>query len=476
MYTKNTKIVCTLGPSSDSVKEIESITNAGMNVARLNFSHGNHESHAKLIRNIHKVEKLTDKTIGILQDLQGPKIRIGEMPKEGVKIQSGKEFILTTKKVIGSSEEGNTPIIPIAYKDITKDVKKGDLILINDGLIEAKIISVRKDKITCKVKTGGSVFKGNGINFPTASISKAIITKKDKEDLKFGLKHEVDFVALSFVKSKKDIQDLRKLIGKIKNPPQIIAKIERHEAVTNLKGIIQEADGVMVARGDLGADIRPEQVPIIQKRIIALANKYGKPVITATQVLYSMVKNSRATRAEISDAANAIFDHTDAIMLSNETAVGKYPVRSTTTLTRVASTVEKEMNKHEELLAKYSNSQKYMTSINATCLNACELALDTRSNYLVAYSDEGFTAKLIAKYRTAIPIITVCSSKKIARQLTLVWGIEKVVVSPRIKKSKNKISEITKLLVQEKLVKKNQKIVIVCNANRKERLISTYKV
>jgi pyruvate kinase len=476
MYTKNTKIVCTLGPSSDSVKEIEAIAHAGMNVARLNFSHGTHKNHAQLIKNIHKVEKNTGLTIGILQDLQGPKVRIGDMPKEGIKIHTGKTFTLTIKEVTGFIDKKDEPIIPIAYKNITKDVKKGDTILINDGLIEAKILHVRKTQLECKVKTGGTLHKGNGINFPTASISKAIITKKDKEDLKFGLKNGIDYVALSFVKSRKDIKDLKKLMGKVENPPQIIAKIERHEAIKNLKGIIIEADGVMVARGDLGADIRPEQVPVIQKRIIALANKYGKPVITATQVLYSMVTKSKATRAEISDAANAIFDHSDAIMLSNETAVGKYPVRSTTTLTRVASTVEKEMNKHEELLEKFSNSQLYMTPINATCLNACELALDTRSSFLVAYTDEGFTAKLIAKFRTAIPIITVCSNKKVARQLALVWGLNKVLVSPKIKKSKNKISEITKLLIKEKLVKKGQKIVIVCNANRKERLISTYKV
>ncbi len=475
MYTKNTKIVCTLGPSSDSVKEIEAITNAGMNVARLNFSHGTHDEHALLIRNIRKVEKKTGKRIGILQDLQGPKIRIGEMPKEGIKLKDGKEFIITTRRIIGKQDEKRT-IIPISYKKIVQDVKKGDQILIDDGLIEAKILKVEKTQLICKVKIGGQIRKGNGINFPDSEITKETITLKDKQDLKFGLKHNVDFIALSFVKSKKDIKDLRKLIGKVKNGPQIIAKIERHEAVKNLKEIVKEADGVMVARGDLGSDIRPEHVPVVQKQIITLSNKLGKPVITATQVLYSMVKNSRPTRAEISDAANAIFDHSDAIMLSNETAVGKYPVRSTTTLTKVASVVEKEMQNHKELLDDLNPAKKYMNAINATCLNACELAIDTKADYIIAYTEEGFTAKLIAKYRPYIPIIAICSSKKIAQQLTLVWGLNKIHVSSIIPKSKDKIQAISNFLLKQKVAKKGSKVVIVCNANRKERLISTSRI
>ena len=349
------------------------------------------------------------------------------------------------------------------------------MILINDGLVETRAEKVTKTEIICRVRSGGIVKTGNGINIPTTTISKAIITAKDKKDLQFGLKHNVDFIALSFVKSKKDIEALRKLIKKSKKDIKIIAKIERHEAVKNLKGIIKETDGIMVARGDLGVDIFPEQVPIVQKRIIALANKYAKPVITATQVLQSMVKKPRATRAEISDAANAVFDHTDAIMLSNESAIGQYPTRATTTLTKVASAVEKELQKHEELLENLA-SKKYLTPVNATCLNACELAIDTHADAIVVYTTDGYTARQIAKHRIYTPIITVTPDEKAARQLTLVWGLNKVHKARIPEKSAQKTERILEILKKAKLVKKRQKIVIVCNASRKERLISTFKV
>ncbi|MBD3360762.1 pyruvate kinase, partial [Candidatus Peregrinibacteria bacterium] len=456
------------------VKDIAALAKAGMNVARLNFSHGTYEHHAKLIRNIHKAEKETGKRIGILQDLQGPKIRIGEMPKEGIGLKKDETFTLTTRKITG--KKNNKKIeIPIKYKDLTKDIKKNDIILINDGLIESKATKVTKTGIVCKVKFGGVVKTRHGVNFPTASISTPTITAKDKKDLKFGLKHNVDFVALSFVKSKKDTEQLRDLVKKEKKEAQIIAKIERHEAVKNLKEIIKASDGVMVARGDLGSDINAEQVPIVQKRMITLANRYGKPVITATQVLQSMVKKSKATRAEISDAANAVFDHTDAIMLSNESAVGKYPVKATTTLTKVASTVEKEMQKHEELL-EHIVAPRALSALSATCLNACELAIDTKADFIAVYTTDGYTARQIAKHRLYIPIITITPDKKAARFLTLVWGINRVIVKKCSQKDPEKLNEIIKILNKEKITKKGDKIVIVCNASKKEGLISTTKL
>lgn len=290
MYNKKTKIVCTLGPSSDSVPELTALVHAGMNVGRLNFSHGTYEHHAKIIRNLRKVEKKTGKRVGIIQDLQGSKIRIGELPKKGIELKNNRTFTLTNKKIIGK-QDGDEIIIPIRYKYLLKDVKKDDIILINDGLIEIKVERVyqKKQAVTCRVKNGGIIKTAHGVHLPTASISAQTITAKDKKDLKFGLKHGVDFIALSFVKNKKDILELRALLTKHKKDIPIIAKIERHEAIKNLKKIIKVADGVMVARGDLGVDIPPEQVPITQKRIIALANKYAKPVIIATQVLQSMV-------------------------------------------------------------------------------------------------------------------------------------------------------------------------------------------
>jgi pyruvate kinase len=461
MYTKNTKVVCTLGPSSDSVSEIVALINAGMNVARLNFSHGSHPSHKKIIDNVHKAEKITGKTIGILQDLQGPKIRIGEMPEEGILVKKGEEFLLTPQKV-----KGKKGIIPITYNNLTKDVKKGHTILIDDGLIEVTAIKKNPKGIICKVKFGGMIKTRKGVNFPDSNVSVPTITAKDKKDLKFGQKMKVDFVALSFVKSKKDLIDLRKLM---KTTTPIIAKVERHEAVKNLKEIIKASDGVMVARGDLGSDLAPEQVPIVQKRMIALSNKYGKPVILATQVLQSMVENSSPTRAEISDAANAVYDQTDAIMLSNESAVGKYPAKAARTLTKVAIAVEKELQKHKELLQEIVSPRR-MSALNAACLNAAEIAQQSNANAIVVYTSDGYTAKNIAKHRLYTPIITVTPSKKTARELTLVWGINKVLIKKATEKT------IINLLKKEKLVRKGDNLVIIFNASNKQSTISTTKI
>lgn len=473
MPQKNTKIVCTLGPSSDSVKEIVNLINAGMDVARLNFSHGTYEHHSLLINNIHKAEKITGKRIGILQDLQGPKIRIGEMPEEGIKLEQNEELDLSIKNIIGEKKKKKI-VIPVKYKNLIKDVKKGHAILVDDGLIEIKVLSIKKTFLHCKVINGGVVKKNKGINFPNSTITQKTITDKDLHDLEFGLNHQVDFVALSFVKSKEDIINLRKLIQAKKSDTSIIAKIERHEAVGNMREIIKAADGVMVARGDLGADIPPEKVPIVQKEIIAQANKYGKPVITATQVLYSMVKNPRATRAEISDAANAVYDHTDAIMLSNETAVGKFAEKATETLKNVALNVEREMKKHQELLENLS-SHIHNTNIDATCLNACELAKDCNADLLVIYTETPEIAQNIAKHRLYLPIIILSNSEKVAQKLTLVWGINQVYVIDLPKTTSQKTEKIIDFLKKHKIIEKGQKVVIVCNIDKKEKLITSYQ-
>ena len=460
---KKTKIVCTLGPASDSVKEITELANAGMNVARLNFSHGTYEHHAQIIKNLRKVEKLTDKKIGILQDLQGPKIRITKTPEDGITVKPNQVITFTT------SQKYSKDTFPINYKGLPKDVKKNDTILINDGLIETKILSKTKTTITVKVLTGGTIKKGNGLNFPDSDITLKTITEKDLKDLKFGLEQKVDFIALSFVKSKKDIEQLRKLT---KNETAIIAKIERHEALNHLIEIIKSADGVMVARGDLGADVPPEKVPVIQKKIIHLANKYGKPVITATQVLQSMVKNPRPTRAEISDAANAVFDHTDAIMLSNESAVGKYPAKAANFLNKVAITVEKELEKNQELIPTTSK----LSNINAACLSACEMAMESDADAIIIYTESGYTARNIAKFRPTTKIITITPSPKAARELTLVWGINEVYIKKFDTKNIEKIEQIKNFINREKLLKKGQEAVIISNASKKENLICALSV
>ena len=472
MYKKNTKIVATLGPATDTLKDIENLIQAGMDIARLNFSHGSYEHHKKLIKHIKKAEKKSGKTIGIMQDLQGPKIRLGELPKEGIKLRANDEVFITTKKIIGEQNEKET-VIPIQYSRITKDAKKDQTILIKDGLIELKIIAVSRGGLRSKVLIGGTVKTRNGVHLPNSAVSAQTITEKDKKDLSFGLKNDVDFIAMSFVKNKKDIENLRTLIKKKRGSAKIIAKVERHEAIDNLKEIIKAADGVMVARGDLGTDIPAEQVPIIQKRMIRLANKYGKPIITATQVLNSMVKKSRATRAEISDAANAVFDSTDAIMLSNETAVGKYPVKAVSTLSKVARVVEKEMQKHEELIEHPQN--KRISAINASCLNACELAVDSNANYIAVYTEDGYTARHVAKHRLYIPIIVITPDKKTARELSLVWGINTVIVK-KIPKKVNKADKVFEILKKEKILKKKEKVIVICNASTQESTISTFKL
>lgn len=474
MYNKNTKVVCTLGPSSDSISEITNLIHAGMNVARLNFSHGTYEHHSKIIKNLRKAEKITGRRIAILQDLQGPKIRLGDLPPEGIEIKKGEHLTLTINKIIGN-RTAKEILIPIQYKAIVKDAKAKDNLLINDGIIEIKIEKVTKDSLICKVIAGGLLKSKMGVNSSTASISAKPITEKDREDLIFGLKNKVDYVALSFVRHPKDIEELRELIHSHKSNAKIVAKVERHEAVKNLEEIIKISDAVMVARGDLGIDLPPEQVPLVQKRMIALANKHAKPVITATQVLQSMVENPMATRAEISDAANAVFDSTDAIMLSNESAVGKYPFKACATLSRVAETVEKEMQRHPELL-DHLLVHRAKSQINATCLSACELAKDSKANFIVVYTESGFTARHVAKYRPSIPVITVTTSESIARELTLVWGLNKIFIHS-IKGSGSQITEkIVELLKKVKAVKKGQKLVIVGSASHQEKIISTFKV
>lgn len=472
MHIKNTKIVCTLGPSSNSVSEITKLVQAGMNVARLNFSHGEYKTHQELIDNIHKVEKITGKRIGILQDLQGPKIRLGELPPEGIAIKKGDTFILTGKKVNFKTKSKNLQI-PIQFKLFTKDLKKNDPILINDGIIETQVVQIiDRENVKCFVKYGGVLKNHAGVHLPAITESIETITEKDKKDLQFGLKNNVDYVALSFVKSARDIEDLRKLIKKAKKETKIIAKIELKLAVENLEAIIKTVDGAMVARGDLGIDIPAEQVPIIQKRIIALSNRYAKPVITATEVLLSMVTSPRATRAEISDAANAVYDRTDAIMLSNESAVGKYPARAAATLSKVAGTVEKELQKYSELKNNFPIHNREFC--NPHCLNATELSRDTKANFIVVYTSNGFTAREIARHRPSIPIITICEKEETARELTLVWGLN-IILTKKLNKE-NKIEQIVHLLKTRKIVKKRDKIVILANASKKEKIISNVTI
>jgi pyruvate kinase len=462
-----TKFICTIGPASESESVLKKMLGMGMDAVRLNFSHGNYAQFSKIIRCIRHLGKELHREIAVIQDLQGPKIRIGEVAEQGIPIREGETITLSINK------EKNT--IPIQYRALPRDVKSGDTIFINDGLIELKVLEVNagKTKISCKVEIGGVIKSHKGINVPTASISAHPLTEKDKKDVNFGVHHGVDYVALSFVREASNIYELKRLLRAKNSHAKVIAKIERHEAIKNLEGIIEAADAVMVARGDLGIEIPAEQVPLHQKKIIHLCNTYGKPVIVATEMLNSMISSPRATRAEISDAANAIFDHADALMLSNETAVGKYPVEATATLAKVAAAVENDLKQHPHLLTL--RRPEDMPMVNATCLNACKLAQDIHAKFIVAITRSGYTAREIAKYRSFIPIIVFTPDIHVARQMALVWGVRRSFV--QFIHLKNPLTQIQKTLVSAGLVKKGDEIV-VCNAGfgRKEKLITTTMV
>ena len=470
-FKKRTKLVCTIGPASADVETLVKMIQAGMNVARLNFSHGQYKEHKKLISNIRKAEKITGVTITILQDLQGPKIRLANLPEEGYKLKKSQQIILSTSE--DQNLEKKTPIIESGYKLLHKDIKKGDTVLIDDGLIELKALKVSKKHVYCRVIIPGVLHSHKGINLPNSKITTATITRKDKEDLNFGLKNKVDMVALSFVKDAKNIKDLRKLMGK--KQIKVVAKIERHEAISNLKEIIEETDGVMVARGDLALDITPAQVPLAQKKMIKLSNAYGKPVITATQVMHSMIENPRPTRAEISDAANAVIDHTDAIMLSNESATGKFPVQTVKTLNDISSTIEEEMSK-SNTLQEYSLHSSKFQNFNHLCLNACELALDTKADYIIVFTTDGYTAREVSKHRPFTQIITVTNNKQALRELNLSWGQNDIHYLNIKEDSKNKSTKIINYLKKNKIIGTKKLAVLIFNASKTESQITLEKL
>lgn len=465
---RKTKIVCTLGPASSEVKTLIEMIQAGMNAARLNFSHGSYASQEKLVKNLRLAEKKTGKTVMILQDLQGPKIRLGLLPEAGLSIAAGEHFILDTSQKVSSEKQG-VKIIPVQYKHLHKDVTKNDLILIEDGMIQTKVVKVSGSAITVEALTPGLLKTHKGINVPTASISANPLTKKDLADLHFGLKLGVDYVALSFVRKASDITKLRQIIEEEGYHTKIIAKIERHEALKNLAEIIAVSDAIMVARGDLGVEIPAENVPIAQKTMVKMATALGKPVIIATEILQSMIQNPRATRAEISDTANAVFDHADALMLSNETATGKYPVAAVATLAKVSQTIENfQKDNNWNKLKQYTTAENDSSEI---CHTATSLAQEIGAKMIVALTWHGYTARQIAKQRTFAEIVTITPNPHTCRELQLCWGLNHILVSKI-----NAPTTIVTLLKKHKLVKKGDKIVIVSNAIHGIREISLRQI
>ncbi len=458
---RRTKIVATLGPSTEEKTDIRKLVDAGMNIARLNFSHGNYDQFKKIVKNIRTIEKEEEKILTIMQDLQGPKIRLGEMP-DNFTVNKGDKITFSTKP-----EKGK---VHIPYPLLPKVVKKGQMLLIEDGLIRTKVLSTKAHYVRAEVISGGILKTKKGVNIPDSKLpASASLTKKDKSDLAFGIKTlKVDAIAVSFVEDADDIIRVRKEIRKhTKRPVPIIAKIERRDALKNLKAITAEADGVMVARGDLGIETKAERVPVVQKKMLALARKANKPVIIATQILQSMVEKPIATRAEVSDAANSIFDLSDAFMLSNETAVGKYPFRAVRTLAKVAKATEKAIFKDAELFPIETPQSEENIEDETMALNAARVAEEIDAKAIVVLTKNGFTARAILKHRPKTPVTVVTNSLTTARALNFLWGINEIILHKGVYRSE----EIKNFLVKKKHLKKGDDIVLVKLSDRKRSLV-----
>ena len=420
---RNTKIVCTIGPASESPEMLEKLMNEGMNVARLNFSHGDHEEHAARIKNIREVAQKLDKTIGILLDTKGPEMRTHSMENGAIELKRGQDIIVSMDEVTGTSEK-----FSISYSGLIDDVDSDSRILLDDGLIELKIKNIDKssNEILCEVLNGGTLKNKKGVNVPGVSVNLPGITKKDEGDIIFGIEQEVDFIAASFIRRNKDVLEIRELLEKHDATHiNIIPKIENQEGIDNIDSILEISDGLMVARGDLGVEIPPETVPMVQKDLIKKCNIIGKPVITATQMLDSMQVNPRCTRAEASDVANAIYDGTDAVMLSGETAAGDYPVEAVRTMASIAVSAE-EAQDYKKLLSERTKVQQ-TNLVTAIGVSVAHTALNLNSKAIVAATESGHTARMISKYRPHADIVAVTPYGYVARQLELVWGVHPIV-------------------------------------------------
>ncbi|MCG1163912.1 pyruvate kinase [Staphylococcus epidermidis] len=423
---RKTKIVCTIGPASESEEMLEKLMNAGMNVARLNFSHGSHEEHKARIDTIRKVAKRLNKTIGLLLDTKGPEIRTHNMKDGLIVLEKGKEVIVSMDEVEGTPEK-----FSVTYENLINDVNIGSHILLDDGLVELQVKEINKDKgeVKCDILNTGELKNKKGVNLPGVKVNLPGITDKDADDIRFGIKENVDFIAASFVRRPSDVLDIRQILEEEKAEITIFPKIENQEGIDNIEEILEVSDGLMVARGDMGVEIPPESVPMVQKDLIRKCNKLGKPVITATQMLDSMQRNPRATRAEASDVANAIYDGTDAVMLSGETAAGQYPEEAVKTMRNIAVSAEAAQD-YKKLLS--DRTKLVETSlVNAIGVSVAHTALNLNVKAIVAATESGSTARTISKYRPHSDIIALTPSEKTARQCAIVWGVNPVVKEGR---------------------------------------------
>ena len=420
---RKTKIVCTIGPASESPEMLEKLILAGMNVARLNFSHGDHEEHKARIDNIRMIARKLDKTVAILLDTKGPEIRTHNMENDQVELERGQTIDISMTEVLGNNER-----FSVTYDQLIEDISESDTILLDDGLVELIVESIDKANgtITCKVMNNGLLKNKKGVNVPGVSLKLPGLTEKDKADILFGIEEKVDFIAASFIRSNSDVLEIRELLeNNDANYINIIPKIENQEGIDNIHEILEVSEGLMVARGDMGVEIPPESVPMVQKDLIRICNELGKPVITATQMLDSMQHNPRCTRAEASDVANAIYDGSDAVMLSGETAAGDYPEEAVLTMAKIAVRAE-EAQDYKKMLS-YRTKQQETNLVTAIGVSVAHTALNLDSKAIVASTESGHTARMISKYRPKSNIIAVTPHEYVARQLQLVWGVTPIV-------------------------------------------------
>ncbi len=453
----NTKIVCTLGPSTSSVEMLTQLINSGVDVMRLNFSHGTHDDHARTLTNLREAVRRTREFVTVLQDLQGPKIRIGDLNVPFIELRQGERFTITTDSEIGDAKRVST-----TYASLTKDVHPGDMILLDDGKLRLRVVEVKNTNVHCEVIVGGTLSANKGINLPNVAVSTPSLTAKDIRDLEFGIKNDVDYVALSFVRTADDIRMLRKeIISRIEKSRflPIVAKIEKPQAVANIDEIISEADAIMIARGDLGVELPPEDVPMLQKKIIRKCNAAGKPVIIATQMLESMINNPTPTRAEANDVANGVVDGADAVMLSGETSVGKYPLETVQIMERIIRKVESELL-HVSKVAEHI-SEGVVSRHDALARAACVLAEQMSAAAVVCVTHSGETAKSVSRYRPRTRIFAITDRPKIARRLNLIWGVHGVVLENIEEDSDKALKNIQEKLVNSGLIQRGEYIVIL---------------
>jgi pyruvate kinase len=413
---RRTKIICTIGPNTSSPSMIRELLQAGMDVARINFSHGTHKEHTSYIKTLRQAAKQAGVPLAIMQDLPGPKNRTGKLKRGSIELKENADIILTTKEILGDENR-----VSVGLPYLPSVVKPGDMIFLDDGAIELKVSATSKTEVSCRVVTGGKLGEDKGINIPGTTWDTSTITDNDWDHIAFGLRHNVDFIALSFIREANDVIKVKKFLQKRKKTTALIAKIERSEALDNLDEILEAADGAMVARGDLGIEIPIQRVPIAQKEIIQKCNHLGKPVIVATQILESMVNAPRPTRAEVTDVANAIFDGTDALMLSEETAVGSYPIEAVSMMAQIALEAERALP-YEEIMI---NKGKYLQPQTGDAISyaACHTAYQLGAAAIIAFTSSGSTARRVAKYRPKVPILAITPSQVTQRQLSLSWGV-----------------------------------------------------